>query len=254
LEAGDTQFERGKPNKVVDGIGWVVGIPSKLLLWDKRASNHHVTQHTEFALANYLAVNQLDDVKVRVNQYDPFGEWNRLTENGDVAPGWRYTVGTLHTLGYTLFPGRIFGEDSYNPYTKTVHLYSDIPALALEQAAYAKDVRDRKYPGTYAAAQDLPIVGLWHESLSKDETLAYLATYGTPNEQREAQRILYPQMGVEVGGEITGGLPYLYPLPELAGATVGHIVGRVRGGHIAETATNEPTVYRGQRDSVFSSN
>ena len=92
---------------------------------------------------------------MRVNQYDPGGEWKRLANNDTVAPGWRYTVGALHTLGYILFPGRVFGEDSYNPYTNTVNLYSDIPSLALEQAAYAKDIRHRSYPGTYAVAQEL---------------------------------------------------------------------------------------------------
>ena len=56
-EMFESQFERGWPNKVVDGIGWVVGIPSKLVLLDKRAANHNVSETTEAELASYLQTN-----------------------------------------------------------------------------------------------------------------------------------------------------------------------------------------------------
>lgn len=39
--------------------------------------------------------------------------------------GWRYSIGMLSWLQYTLLPGRLFGGDHYNPYSNTISLYSD---------------------------------------------------------------------------------------------------------------------------------
>ncbi len=154
----EPRIEYGRPHKVIDAVGWAFGIPQKILLWDRRAVNHCVTKDTEQSLELYLNDNALTSTKVRINQYDPGGEWRRLVKNKEVGAGWRYTVGTLDVLAYTLFPGRLFGEDRYNPYTDSVYIYSDIPSIAQEQAAHAKLVRQRAHPGTYAALTSLPIV------------------------------------------------------------------------------------------------
>ena len=220
------EVERGKPRPIVDGIGWLLGIPEKLLLWDGRAKNHDVSEATEAKTVEYLATSGVTGTKVRVNQYAPFDEWRRLTQNKRVGAGWRYTMGGLYTIGYTLFPGRLFGNDSYNPYTDTINLYSDIPALAMEQAAYTTDVLSRDRPGTYATVQSLPFVGLWHERNNKQDVFAHLESYGTPEQQKEARRILYPQFGMEVGGEIGSIIPPAQTAVQLTGAVVGHAFGR----------------------------
>ena len=43
----EPQIERGRPNALVDGAGWVVGIPQKVMLWNSRVDNHNVSQRTE---------------------------------------------------------------------------------------------------------------------------------------------------------------------------------------------------------------
>jgi hypothetical protein len=98
--------------------------------------------YTEGAIRQYLAVSGLDKVKVRVNQYDPAGEWQRLRDNHSVSGPVRYTIGTLSVVGCTVLPGRVFGGDHYNPYTNSVYLYSDVPAMAVYQGGYeqAKEV------------------------------------------------------------------------------------------------------------------
>ena len=53
-----SQIERGQPHKVVDGVGWVFGIPSKLILWDRRAENHHVSAETEQDLGSVFGSQQ----------------------------------------------------------------------------------------------------------------------------------------------------------------------------------------------------
>jgi len=223
----DPQFEHGQPRKVVDAVGWVFGIPKKIILWDRRAVNHHVSAETEQNLAQYLEANGLTSTKVRINQYDPIGEWHRLRANKEVGAGWRYTVGAFGTLAYTVFPGRLFGSDRYNPYTDSVYVYSDIPCLAQEQAGYAKLVHARPHPGTYAALTSLPVVQLWPEKQSKTDVLDYTLTNGTAAEQQEATRVLYAEFGAEIGGQASLLLGSNLPLT-LAGAGVGHVTAQYK--------------------------
>ena len=215
---------QGNPNKVVDGIGWVVGIPRRIILWDRRVDSHQVQPETMAEVATYAKVNELDGICVRVNQYDPADEWKRLTKNDQISPGWRYTVGALSLVGYTLLPGRIIGIDNYNPYTNSVYVYSDVPALAMEAAAYAKDVRQRELPGTYAAVNSLPIISVWHETINTQDTLDYLQTHGNYEDQREGLAILYPNYGASVGGAF-GSLFGFTGVFEIGGAVVGHVSG-----------------------------
>lgn len=218
------EIVQGHPNKVVDSIGWVVGIPRRIVLWDRRVDNHRVQPETMAEVATYAKLNELDGICVRVNQYAPLDEWKRLTNNDRISPGWRYTVGALSLVGYTLVPGRIIGVDNYNPYTNSVYVYSDVPALAIEAAAYAKDVRNRELPGTYAAVNALPVVSIWHETINTQDTLDYLQAHGTFEEQREGVAILYPNYGASVGGAF-GSLFGFSGLFEIGGAVVGHVSG-----------------------------
>src|SRR5256885_1600256 len=65
------QIERGQPRPVLDTVGWIFGIPSKIILWNSRIDNHDISVNTEAAISDYLAANELYDVKVRLNQYAP---------------------------------------------------------------------------------------------------------------------------------------------------------------------------------------
>ena len=132
------RIERGHPNRLLDQVGNVLSVPEKLALWDRRAGNHYISFETENELVDYILANDLDSVLVRSNQYDPIGEWRRLAGNERIGVGWRATFGTYSLLKYTLLPGRLIGGDWYNPYTHTLNLYSDIPALAVLVLPIAK--------------------------------------------------------------------------------------------------------------------
>lgn len=229
------EVQYGQPNNVIDGAGWIIGIQPKLFLWDRRASNHDVSPETTAAVVSYLQRNGMEDVLVRVNQYDPVGEWERLRENDDVAAGWRYTAGTLTWLQYTLWPGRLSGRDKYNPFTNSVYIYSDIPSLGIQSAAYAKDVHQREFRGPYAAVNQLPVVSLWHETIATEDSLLYYAATGTPQEQDDGRRILYPHYGMCVGGAFDTVVGF-GPIFEFAGAMAGHTVNRYQ----APSSANPP--------------
>ncbi len=226
-----TQVERGRPNVVVDSLGWVWGIPAKITLFDRRVENHRIDSQTEAAIANYLNDNELSTVKVRLNQYRPLDDWKRLAANKSVGAGWRYTFGAIIVLGETIFPGRVFGSDHYNPYTNTIHLYSNVPALALHEAGHSKDYAQRKWKGTYAAAYFLPLVPLAQEAIATNDALGYVMTNGDLEAQREAYEILYPAYGTYVGNAISGAVPGGY----FVGLIGGHIAGRWKSWDLART-------------------
>lgn len=232
-EPQPSPIERGKPNALIDGVGWVVGIPGKILLWDRRVDNHDISPETEEAISGYLVKNELSQTKVRLNQYDPLGEWRRLTKNDEVGAGWRYTLGTLTTLGYTILPGRVFGGDHYNPFTNTINVYSDHPAIALHEGGHAKDIRSRELPGTYSAAYMLPFVALWHEEKATSDVLSYLNAEDRPDEMREAYRILYPAYGTHVAGQFNNFIPPPFDLAVTAVCVIpGHVAGRIKATQV----------------------
>ena len=230
-------IERGKPRKVLDGAGWVLGIPSKVILWDRRVENHRVSATTEGTIAGYLADNRLDHVKVRINQYAPLEDWRRLRKNRTVGWPLRYTIGTLSVASEAIFPGRLLGGDHYNPWTATIHLYSDVPAIAIHEGGHAKDFARRRWPGLYAVAFGLPISELYPEAIATGDALAYAAELNDEELVAEGHRILYPAYGTYLGGAAGEAAGMTIGLPFYAGAVVaGHVAGRMPTGRHGATA------------------
>ena len=223
LNQGHTDIEYGKANVVVDSVGWVVGIPRKIMIWDRRIDNHQVSSKTTSTVSTYLSDRRLHDVKLRVNQYDPVGEWKRLIQNKRMSPGWKYTAGVLRTAEYTILPGRIFGRDEYNPFTNTVSIYSDAPVMGLAPSAYAFDVHRRDSPGTYATFQSLPLIAMYHETIATKDVIDYTLAKGNFH-SAEVRHILYARYGTEAGGEVGRFIPGSGTVFEVAGAIGGHSV------------------------------
>ena len=229
----DTQIERGLRRPVIDGIGWVVGIPGKIILWNRRIDNHDISPETEQAIAAYLASNNLTTVKVRLNQYAPGSEWKRLVANKSVGWGWRYTLGTTLWLAETVFPGRLIGGDHYNPFTNTVSIYSDVPSVAIHEGGHAKDFARRYYKGTYAAGYLLPVTPLWYEAVASNDAVSYLRAEGTLADEQAANRVLYPAYGTYLGESISTVVPALGTPLYVAGVLGGHLAGRIQARRVA---------------------
>jgi hypothetical protein len=228
-------IERGKPRKVLDGAGWVFGIPAKIILWDRRVENHRVSATTEGTIAEYLADNDLEHVKVRINQYAPLEDWRRLRKNRTVGWPLRYTIGTLSVAAEAVFPGRLLGGDHYNPWTATIHLYSDVPAIAIHEGGHAKDFARRDWPGLYAVAFGLPITVLYPEAIATGDALAYAERHNDEALVSEGHRILYPAYGTYLGGAAGQAVGMTIGLPIYAGAVVaGHVAGRLPTEDVSE--------------------
>jgi hypothetical protein len=96
LRPGEQQIERGHPNALIDGLGhYLFSLPAKLLLLDWKVGNHDISEETESSLREYLEANGLCNVKVRLNQYAPGGEWSRLARNRAMPGAWRWTLGLV---------------------------------------------------------------------------------------------------------------------------------------------------------------
>ena len=245
LWPGEKQITRGEPIGWLDGLGhYVFSLPSKLILWNWNVDRHRISPETEEALRRYLEDNGMRSVKVRLNEYDPGDEWRRLFENDSVGWGWRYTIGLLAVGFYTLFPGRLFGGDNYNPYTNTINIYSDDPAILLHEAGHAKDFARRKWKGTYAALRLIPLVPLYNEGVATGDAIGYMIDKQQRDEQKAAYKVLYPAYGTYIAGEGARWFPlsYLEGLAiALAGAIPGHIAGRIAAARIEdEPAQAEP--------------
>jgi hypothetical protein len=220
----------------VDGLGhYLFSLPSKLALLSWQVENHDVSPDTERALVEYLDVNQLCRVKVRVNQYAPGGEYRRLFRNRDVGGGWRYSLGLLSVTLYTIFPERVFGGDNYNPFTNTIHIYSDESAIALHEGGHAKDFAETTYKGSYAALRLLPLVPLYQEGAATSDAVSYLRAEDPPQEP-EAYPLLWSAWGTYLAGEVTqwfveGPIVYAIVIPV---AWIGRGVGTVHAALLPE--------------------
>ncbi len=221
-------YDYGEPHKVLDGIAWFTGIWSRILSLNSHVNNHDLTDETRAKLTAYLEENDLTDVLVRVNQYDPKGEWRRLRENHRVSPGWRYSAGLISMAHYTILPGRVFGGDLYNPFTNTLYLNSDVSAVVMHEAAYAKDIHSRALPGTYAVFNELPLVSLWRHTRGVNDILSYARANDDWKVERETYRVVYPQMGVHSTALAGFFVPFWEGLAFTAtGAAAGHVTGQI---------------------------
>lgn len=238
LSPGEPQTERGKPHRLLDGLGhYLFSLPSKLILWNWKVDNHNISEETEAILMAYLEANDLHNVKVRLNQYAPGAEWRRLVQNNGMAPGWRYSLGAISLVYYTAFPGRLFGGDNYNPYTNTINLYSDLPAIALHEAGHARDFtsRCRNYRGFYALIYILPFGPLHHEAVASGEAIGYLRETENPEVEKSAYKLLYPAYATYIGGEAAqwAPSPYYYPIM-IATVVPAHIAGRIKAAYVKD--------------------
>ena len=214
------RIERGQPNWLIDALGNVLGLPGKIILLNPKVDNHSISPATEQKLREFLEAHrdQLGDVTVRLNQWTPVGDLKGLIRNKRVEWYFRLFPGLPVTL-FSSLTGRFLGGDNYNPYTNTIHLFSDDPAIALHEAGHAKDFAENPSPGLYAIGRFLPPVELHQEQIASETALQYLKDQGDRKEELHAYSTLYQAFGTYAGSEV--GLPY----GNWIGAGVGHVLG-----------------------------
>lgn len=219
---GEAVVNEGARIVPVDWIGNVFGAISKLVLWNWKVERHNTQETTKLAIERYVKDHQetLGNVAVQVNRYAPQDSWRRLFSNRGVKWPYRYTIGLLNVLILdTILAGRIFGGDRYDPFTHTVHLYSDLSSIALHELGHARDFGERRYRGSYALFRIVPFVDLYQEAKATGYVFDYVNEKKMHDVRIEAYKVLYPAYGTYLGG-------YLFRYGSIIGAIGGHIVGR----------------------------
>lgn len=219
---GTPEIWKGNEIPPVDILGNVFSAFGKLILWNDKVNNHYVSDETENAVRAYLDKygKELGNLEVEINRYAPGDAFRRLFTNSGVGPFYRYTFGLLTVLiGDTLLVNRLFGYDSYNPYTHTVYIHSDIPALALYQLARARDYSLRRWRGSYATSRWAIVPDIAQLSYAGDLTFDYLTENNLSDIKADGYRTLYPQLGNYPG-------IYLWGIGNIVGGILGHPWGR----------------------------
>lgn len=223
LNNHEPQIERGQPSFVIDSLGNVFAIPKKIILLNANIENHRISPKTEQYIKDFIYDNPevMKDVKVRLNQWTPAQELGRLAKNKHVSFWWRIFPGIPVTL-WSSMTGRILGGDNYNPYTNTVSVYSDDPAVALHEVSHAKDFMskvDRVEADAYAVGRILPPVALYQEYTASDQAIEHIKGKKDLKGEMRSYSTLYPAFGTYVGG--FSGFQY----GDIGGAFIGHGVG-----------------------------
>ncbi|WP_210409991.1 hypothetical protein [Leptospira langatensis] len=233
------QFEEGEPYSVIDFIGkwlWPDSLFAKVMIWDRRMQNHSFSFETKRYLKEYIRDNNLKDVKVRFNQYAPWDDLKRLWHSRSVNPFLKWTIGLYaYFVNDLILVGRIFGGDHYNPYSNTIHVYSDIPAVVVHEGGHAKDFSQRQYRSLYALGYAVPVLGAFYpEARASDDAIRYFRYRCDKTEEITAYRTLYPAYGSYVAGGVSDLVPtspystLIYYSLLATAATAGHLVGYVR--------------------------
>ena len=230
-QGGHATISLGHPVLPVDVLGNAFGLLPKLLFLNWKMERHAISPATEASLTRYLDSphSMTEGTHFSLNEYAPGRALTRLVSNHKVAWPYRLLLGLPVTLIWdVLIPGRLFAGllngDSYNPYTDTVSIYSDLPSVALHEAGHAHDFNQRRYKGTYATIRLVPFVDLYQEFEASDEAIRYLVETGDHREEIAAYKILYPAYGSYVGSHV------FPPIGTLGGIVIGHMAGRSTAG------------------------
>lgn len=189
--------EHGEPHATLDRMTRVVESPSRLIPVGSKRPPRGLSPETADKLTAYLGKNDLADVPIYVNHYDPAGQWRRLRDNTEMSWCWKYSAGAGSVIAYTLAPGRVFGINRYNPYTNSLYVNSDQPIPLLHEAAVAKTVRSQRFPGAYAVLTSLPGLALVRQVRAANDVLSYTRAEKDWETERQAYRVLYPRVGTE---------------------------------------------------------
>jgi hypothetical protein len=248
IEDGRPQIETGKPRPLIDGLShYFLSLPTKLLLFNTRVIDHRFPEESELALQRYLEINELRSVKIRHNQYVPFRELHRLHRNKEVGAGYRYTLGLVTWLKYTLLPDRLLagvpfigGGDHFNPFTNTINVYSSDVAVLLHEAGHAKDYVQHEMRGTtFALARLIPGIDLMQEARASTDAIRFLQCVREPQQELRAYSTLIPAYSTYIAGYFEGGLVVTLPL-----VFTGHVTGRVQSRRREQAMTREAEIPR----------
>ncbi len=160
----------------------------KALFWNSLLSSGGISNSTVRRVTAFLQQNNLSNVQVNVNSYDPIGNAKRVFSNPKTGLISKCTFGIASSLIYTAFLNKYFGlfPDYYDFTSNTIHLYSNDPDLALLEGAKAAAYSEGGAPSIYAFKEWCPLLDLAFYPLHQEDQLHRATSYVCQNESPEA--------------------------------------------------------------------
>ncbi|MEK6901325.1 MAG: hypothetical protein AABX37_03220 [Nanoarchaeota archaeon] len=223
-QVGTNTVEYGLDDALSRAASFVGSMPTRAVLASAKVAGYP-REETQQDIAAAIPQLGLENTTVRLGYSRVLHDTYRLFTDEklkDISLVGRVLLGVPTTM-ITGLLGKLTRLDYYNPFTKTVTVYSDVPAIARHELGHAKDFQSGKYPSLYALArgilpitwyQELKASWIAHRSLGaeqKGQTGRYLmpafATYLFPAAQYVAGIAFLPFMlGAHVMGNVYRGI------------------------------------------------
>jgi len=216
-------IERGIPFPPIDLLARLLALLDQLILWNSKFKNRSVSDETLEHLRRFLIENELTDVKVRVNRLALADQYRRLFTNGKIFFLFRIFPGFFVTTLSLIFE-RITAGDYYNPFTDTIHIFSDLPPVVVHEGGHAKDFDRQESGGFYALMRAVPGMDLIQEDYATTTALEYFQTHQDEQNEIDGYKILYPAYGSYIGAYLNSVLPF--GIGSLGAILGGHYFGR----------------------------
>ncbi len=207
-------------DKVSRAISGACNLPLKALYLSLKIGSGP-KQETEDYIKNYVSTSGLQNTTVRINHTSTWKDVKRLFKDKrlkDIPFVSRILIGVPLTLLSGLYT-KITRADYYNPMTRTVTVYSDVPAMALHELGHAKNMQEdplfKNHVTWYTAASYLPPTKLYQEFRASQNAHRALSE----SERWQTGRYLVPSFALYVRPLI--GLPLI---PLMLGA---HLIGGI---------------------------
>ncbi len=188
--------KHGTPHPRVQRLTRIVDWPRRTFRKDS-PDPREVSADTIERLVRYLEQNNLTDVTVYVNHYDPQEMWYRLVHNDRVGAGWRYTAGRAS----------LFRLPSLAPRRVRTHRVRSVHEQPLSQLEYARSGRERRRVGKGTPREQPtghnlrrePSAGFafLHARRNFREVVEYAKTEDQWDLEQQAYRELCPRLGAE---------------------------------------------------------
>ncbi len=216
---GSNHVEYRLDDPISRAVSWVGNLPAKVLLLSTRVGQPP-EEETQADIGAALQEMGVQNTHVRVGHSRILKDMYRLFTDDkvkDVSFVGRLLVGLPVTVAAGIL-GKLTRADYFNPFTKTAHLYSDVPAIARHELGHARDYQSSKFPTLYSLSRALILPELYQEA--KASVLAHrsMKDDAKPN----TGRFLVPAFGSYVSRIANAIAPGVGPLATMAGS---HVVG-----------------------------
>lgn len=211
------QLSYGFENTFVNQARQMFTVVHKALFWNSLLSSGDISKSTVRRVTTFLQQNNLSDVQVNVNNYDPIGTAKRVFSNPKTGLISKCTFGMASSLIYTAFLSKYLGlfPDHYDFTSNTIHLYSNDPDLALLEGAKAAAYSEGGAPSIYAFKEWCPLLDLAFYPLHQEDQLQRATSYVCKNESpkacKRAWSVMAPRARIPsaiyvIGDELTIGV------------------------------------------------